>query len=48
MVCPRCTEAVHQVFKDLEIEVTDVQLGSVSTQSEISANLKEVQKVHLV
>lgn len=47
MVCPRCIEAVSQVFKDLEIEVTDVQLGKVSTESEISTNQKETLKVHL-
>ena len=47
MVCPRCIEVVHQIFKDLEIEVIDVQLGKVSTQYELSTDQKEKLRIHL-
>jgi len=30
MVCPRCIEAVQQVFQALNISTTDIQLGQVS------------------
>lgn len=36
MVCPRCIESVRQVFQDLEIEITNIQLGTVSTDRKIS------------
>lgn len=47
MVCPRCIEAVRQVYKNLGIEVIDIQLGKVSTQYEFSTDQKENLKIHL-
>ena len=42
MVCPRCIESVRQVFQDLEIEITNIQLGAVSTDRKISKAQKEL------
>lgn len=47
MVCPRCIEAVSQIFNNLGLEVIDVQLGKVSIKAEISANQKETLKKQL-
>jgi AraC-like DNA-binding protein len=42
MVCPRCIEAVSQIFNDLDLIATEVQLGKVNIKAEISANQKVV------
>jgi len=47
MVCPRCIEAVSQIFKDLGVQVLEVQLGKVSIKTEISAIQKEMLKKQL-
>lgn len=47
MVCPRCIEAVIQIFNNLDLEVIEVQLGKVSIKSEIPANEKEALKKQL-
>lgn len=47
MVCSRCIEAVDQIFRNLNIEMEEVQLGKVRTKSEISLNQKAVLKNQL-
>ena len=47
MVCPRCIEAVSQIFNNLGLEVIEIQLGKVSIKVELSANQKEVLKKQL-
>ena len=42
MVCPRCIEAVHQIFNDLGVQVVDIQLGKVSLKEELSSTQKEI------
>lgn len=41
MVCPRCISAVSRIFKDLEIETTDIQLGEIILKDIIPAPIKE-------
>lgn len=40
MVCPRCITTVKETFNDLNIDITAIQLGEVTTTAEI----KDVQK----
>lgn len=47
MVCPRCIEAVKQIFKNMDLQVMDVQLGKVNIKTEILANQKEELKKQL-
>lgn len=47
MVCPRCVEAVRQVFEDLNFSVIDINLGSVNVSEEISSNKKKLLKEKL-
>lgn len=47
MVCPRCIEAVSELFNNLDLQVIEIQLGKVRIQTEISANQKEVLKEQL-
>jgi len=48
MVCPRCIEAVNQVFQGLKIDIIDITLGKVTTQFELSAKQKKILQTHLV
>lgn len=41
MVCPRCVNAITQLFKELQIGVSEVQLGKVILQSGITSVQKE-------
>ena len=47
MVCPRCIEAVHQVFQDLELTIIEIKLGSVITLNEVTATQKHQLKEKL-
>lgn len=47
MVCPRCIESVRQVFHDLEIAVTAIQLGAVSTDQKLNDVQKKLLQVKL-
>lgn len=38
MVCPRCISAVNNTFKDIGVEPTQVQLGEVLINDELSEN----------
>ncbi|NLP57456.1 AraC family transcriptional regulator [Lutibacter sp. B1] len=35
MVCPRCIESVGEVFSDLNIEISTIELGKVTTITEV-------------
>lgn len=48
MVCNRCIMAVEAIFKELNIEITDVQLGTVALSNAIDTTTKEVLKKKLV
>lgn len=48
MVCPRCIEAVRQLFEVLKIPVTDVQLGRVQTATPISNTQKKLLQQSLI
>jgi len=38
MVCNRCVAAVENIFKDLKINLHDIQLGEVETEHSLSEN----------
>lgn len=40
MVCPRCIDAVRDIYKDLDIAITHIQLGKVVSKSEINYTVK--------
>ena len=40
MVCPRCIDAVENVFNDLNVEVLSVQLGEVVIENDLVASQK--------
>ncbi len=48
MVCPRCIEAVNQIFQDLGLMVADTKLGKVSTKEEITHDQKQALKKRLI
>lgn len=41
MVCPRCIDTVHDIFNDLNIETSSIDLGEVVTQVNITISQKE-------
>ena len=47
MVCPRCITAVRQVFTELQIPVSAIDLGMVNTLEDIEGEQKEVLKERL-
>jgi AraC-like DNA-binding protein len=40
MVCPRCIETVKDIFNELSIKTTSIQLGEIITQVEITPSQK--------
>ena len=48
MVCPRCIAMVKEVFNDLQIDITAIQLGEVTTRAEINDAQKELLKESLL
>ena len=48
MVCPRCITTVKEAFNDLNIDITAIQLGEVTTMAEINDAQKELLKESLL
>lgn len=45
MVCNRCIIAVDSIFKDLKIDINNIQLGEVETQKQLSeADILTIEK----
>lgn len=42
MVCPRCIEAVENIFREQHIEVSNIRLGKVQVKSEIVQEQKNI------
>ncbi len=47
MVCPRCIEAVKEIFDKIGISVIDIQLGRISTKEKLSLKQKKLLQEHL-
>ena len=41
MVCPRCIDTVHNIFNDLNIETSSIDLGEVVTRANVTKSQKE-------
>ncbi len=48
MVCPRCIISVQEIFDELNIEITDIQLGEVLIPSKITDVEKSILKEKLL
>lgn len=48
MVCPRCIISVQEIFDEINIEVTDIQLGEVSIPSKITNAEKSILEEKLL
>ncbi len=48
MVCPRCIISVQQIFDEINIKVTDIQLGEVSIPSKITNGEKSILEKKLL
>jgi len=42
MVCPRCIAAVNNIFSELDIDISAIQLGEVITNSELNEEQKDL------
>lgn len=47
MVCPRCLQAVKNIFKQVGLSIIDIQLGKVNTKDKISPQQKNLLKEQL-
>ncbi|KAA3640683.1 MAG: AraC family transcriptional regulator [Bacteroidetes bacterium] len=48
MVCPRCIEAVNQIFQELRLSIVDIKLGKVTIKETITSDQKNQLKEKLV
>jgi len=47
MVCPRCIEAVKNIFEKVGLSIVDIQLGKVNTKNKISSEQRQLLKEQL-
>ena len=47
MVCPRCIAAVKTIFEETEVSITNIQLGKVQTEKEVTIEQKQLLKERL-
>lgn len=47
MVCPRCLESVENIFKNLELPITEVELGKVHSKEELTKEQLTILKSRL-
>jgi len=47
MVCPRCIDTVREIFDNLNIEISSIDLGEVATRANVTISQKEELKTLL-
>ncbi|MFT5724211.1 MAG: YesN/AraC family two-component response regulator [Bacteroidia bacterium] len=48
MVCPRCIQVVKDIYKELNLSITHIQLGKVESSSEINGTIKDKLSILLI